>query len=100
MSTAEASFGRGRDPAEVRLEGALAELRDVMLEGRALDAALVTYADRFLALERRLLELGMRSPGTDVFGRELRTVLRMRGGVPFWDREPPEPRAPLSALEP
>lgn len=88
-------LGRGRDPLEARARLVLASSADLVLEGMELDARLQDFLERWHANAHALAELHLRCPGSGHLSRELRTALRMHGGVPFWNREPAEPLAPL-----
>jgi hypothetical protein len=86
--------GRGPEPDALALDAFKIDL----LRFRKIGGQLLQAADDLLESRARLV----RDAGLDVkidVERELRAVLDMRDGVPFWDRSAPEPRS-LKAAEP
>jgi hypothetical protein len=82
--------GRGPDPEEVSISLAFDDVKASTLRLRKLQGELERESDRWHERRARLRQVA----GVDAdisLERELGMVLAMRGGVPFWEREPAEP---------
>ena len=78
-------------PGSTEMAAAMREAAEITLEEIEADAYLSELLDRRIASDRRLAALRLRPHGADYLSREYRNALRMRAGLPFWDRDAPEP---------
>jgi hypothetical protein len=97
MTTAaleRASLGRGPDPFALRIDS----WKRAVLAARDADVAALKAADDLLKAEHELREAGFTPPKMPL-SREYRNLVAMRGGVPFWNRDPAEPPPALPMFE-
>jgi hypothetical protein len=78
-----------RGPDEVEL--ALGAFTRAVLDARRVDESMIRAADEIVKAQARLVALGIGRPSLDLLSREFTNVLRMRSGVPYWDREVAKP---------